>query len=428
MNFQAPKGTRDFLPDGMSIRRQIIDGLILVYKLFGFKEWDGPAFEYLETLTRKSGEEVTQEIYTFQDKAGRKLGLRFELTASLARIIAANPNLRKPLRVYNIGKVWRYERPQAGRFREFLQADADIFGASSMVSECELLSMAVFALRRLEVGEYVVLLNNRKILEAQLRAVGIKPEQQVEALRALDKLSKIGEEGVRSEFKKRNLSSKQFDGIMELVKIKGSNVQKLEEMRRSLNDYEEGIRGIEELEEIIRLLDKSYFQGNIEVDFSLVRGLDYYTGPIFEIRSESKKDIGSFAGGGRYDQLVELFGGKPTPAVGISFGIERLIEIVREKVKAEKMPSPVKVFVAYELAELLPLVLRIIQQFRAAGVSAECDIMGRSLSKQLDYANNCGIPYCFIVFSQDEQKLKEMATGQETILTPEQAINRLSSI
>jgi len=429
MKYQTPKGTRDFLPEDMALRQRVIGILTSIYNLFGFKEWDGPVFEYMETLTRKSGEEVAGEIYTFQDKAGRNLGLRFELTASIARIVASRPNLRKPFKVYNIGKVWRYERPQAGRYREFLQADADIFGSSLMTCEVELILMTAFILEKLGLKEYTFLLNNRKILEAQLRASGITTnQQQIEALRALDKLSKIGEDGVRSEFVSRNIPPEKFDRLMNFIAINGSNTQKLGKIRQLFKEDPMGVEGVNELEEIVTLLGESNSKITVEINLSLVRGLDYYTGPIFETRSKAKEEIGSFAGGGRYNELVKLFGGQPTPAVGISFGVERLIEIVRGKTENTGLTSPVKVFVAYTSLELLSLVLNTVRRFREAGINAEYDLLNRKLGQQLTYANAAKIPYTFIILSQNEQKLKDMVSGQENLLSLEEAIQRLSSL
>jgi len=426
MKFQTPKGTRDFLPGDMSGRRKVVDSLVSVYELFGFGEWDGPAFEYLETLICKSGENVIQEIYSFKDKSGRDLGLRFELTASIARIVANYSNFKKPFKVYGIGKVWRYERPQAGRFREFLQADTDIFGSPDMACEAELLVMAVMAIEKLGLKDYVILLNNRKILEAQLRTVGIGEDRKVSALRALDKLSKIGEAGVISEFEKASIQAEKFSSLKKFINIDGDNEKRLQTTEKLLSMDAKGKEGVNELREIVKLVESYGFVNVIEIDSSLVRGLDYYTGPIFEIRSKNKKDIGSFAGGGRYDELVELFGGRPTPAVGISFGIERLIEIISEDICKTKSSLPVKVFVACASKEIMPIVLSTVQKFRKAGIASEYDLMGRSLGKQLSYVNANNIPYAFIVFSKDEQKLKDMASGQENICSIEEAISRLS--
>lgn len=425
--FQTPKGTRDFLPEDMILRQRVIDSLVSVYKIFGFRAWDGPAFEYLETLTKKSGEDVASEIYAFKDKSGRELGLRFELTTSLARIIANNSNFTQPFKLYNIGKVWRYERPQAGRFREFLQADTDIFGSEEMTCEVELLVMAAECLRKLGLEDCSIVLNNRKILEAALRVVKIEPGKEPEVLRALDKLSKIGEAGVREEFEKRGLPVEQFEKLIEFVKAEsGDNNKRLAGALELVGGDEGGIKGVKELQEILEGLNSSGFKGRVDVDLSLVRGLDYYTGPIFEIRS-GNEEVGSIAGGGRYDELVEIFGGKPTPATGISFGIERLIEILASKPGSTIEPSPIKVFVANSSPDDLFSAMKAVAEFRKAGIPAEYDLMKRNLGKQLNYANASKIPFCFIILSQTEQKLKNMSSGEEESITLENAIQKLAS-
>jgi histidyl-tRNA synthetase len=428
MKLQTPKGTRDFLPKDMLLRRKVTDILASIYRIFGFQEWDGPAFEYLETLSRKGGELVANEIYSFEDKSKRKLGLRFELTTSIARIIANNPNIKKPLKVFNIGKVWRYERPQTGRFREFLQSDTDIFGSSSMTCEIDLFLMSVAALKRIDLGEYVILLNNRKILEAQLRIAGVSLDQQVDALRALDKLSKIGKDGVRDEFEKRGINQEKFNKVIAFIDLDGDNIQRLRKTKELLKTDNVGIEGVEELEKILELSKSVGLSDSIVIDLSLVRGLDYYTGPIFEIRSKERPEVGSFAGGGRYDNLIQLFGGQPTPAVGISFGVERLIEIVSSDKKLEKSFSEVKVFVGNVSPETLAIAMKVAQQLREAGISAEFDLFGRNLSKQLAHVNANQIPYCFVIFSEKEQKLKEMTTGKEEILSVDEVIKKILSM
>jgi len=427
MKYQTPKGTRDFLPEEMELRRGVINTLVSMYYLYGFREWDGPAFEYLDTLVAKSGELVVDEIYAFKDRGGRNLGLRFELTTSLARIIAGNSQIKKPLRVFNIGKVWRYERPQAGRFREFLQADTDIFGSTSMLCEVDLLTMAAATLKKLKIVNSVILLNNRKILEALLRSVGIKDNYKAGALRSLDKLAKIGREEVKREFETQKISTEQFENLMNQINIVGDNRAKLDQISQFLIDDNAGMEGIEELRQIIGLLDKSGLDTPIQVDFSLVRGLDYYTGPIFEIKSTDQKELGSFAGGGRYDQLVQVLGGQTTPAVGISFGIERLIEIIKKREGYFDILSPVEVFICYQTPDVLPIVLNAAKKFREAGITTEFDLTGRNLSKQLAYASTINAKYSFIVFSAGEQKLKEMATQKEDVMDVSSAISKITS-
>lgn len=427
MKFQIVKGTRDFLPEEMGLRRAVINELSSTYKLYGFQEWDGPAFEYLETLVCKSGESIVNEIYAFKDKGKRDLGLRFELTTSLARIIGNNPQFKKPLRVFNIGKVWRYEQPQTGRFREFLQADTDIFGSNSMLCEVDLLTMAASALKRLKVTNSVILLNNRKILEAMLKAVGIKDTDKAGALRSLDKLNKIGYDGVKKEFEGQNIPIEQFEKLIKQIEIEGDNQTKLNSMAQFLSEDKVGMEGIDELNQIIDLLKNNHLDTPVQIDFSLVRGLDYYTGPIYEIKSTDQKELGSFAGGGRYDKLVQILGGQPTPAVGISFGIERLIEILKKREGYTDITSPVEIFVSYQNPEVLPIALEAVKRFREAGISTEFDLNGRNLGKQLSYANSINAKYSFIIFSEAEQKLKEMATQQEEQMDISEVIAKITS-
>jgi len=425
MKYQVPKGTRDFLPKEMGLRRGVINTLVSTYGIYGFQEWDGPAFEYLDTLVGKSGESITNEIYTFKDKGGRNLGLRFELTTSLARIIAGNPQIKKPLRLFNIGKVWRYEQPQAGRFREFLQADTDIFGSTSMLCEVELLTMAAAALKKLKVTDSVILLNNRKILKAQLRSVDIKDNCKAGALRSLDKLAKIGIEGVGREFESQGIPIAQFGELMKQVNIGGDNQFKLDQVSQFLANDKVGIEGVEELRQIINFLAESSLDMPTQIDFSLVRGLDYYTGPIYEIRSTDQKELGSFAGGGRYDQLIQTLGGQATSAVGISFGIERLIEIIKKREGYSDIISPVEVFIGYPNQDVLPVALVTAKMFREAGITTEIDLTGRNLKRQLAYASAINAKYSFIVFSAEEQKLKEMATQKEETMDVTSAISEI---
>jgi len=415
MKFQTPKGTRDFLPEQNYSRRKVIKTLKDVYLLYGFEPWDGPSFEYLETLTKKSGEEIKDEIYEFEDKAGRKIGLRFELTASLARIIAQNPNLKKPLKLFNIGKVWRYERPQSGRFREFLQADGDIIGVSDMTAEIELLNLAKTALKKLGFIDYQILLSNRKILNGIIENFGLSKKQN-QALRLLDKLEKIGEGKVQKELEGKGINSQKSKDLIKFITQRGDNKQKLAQAEKLLSENKEALSGIAELKQILEIIDEPV------IDFSLVRGLDYYTGPIFEIKVGEKRQE-SIAGGGRYDNLIKDYGGKDTPACGLSFGIERLFELLSKQ--KSKFQSNCQVYVAYLFSELFPEALKVTQKFRKAGINTDLTLQNKNLSKQLEYASAKKIPYTFMIFSNKESKLKDMKKGTEEILSTEEAIKKL---
>jgi histidyl-tRNA synthetase len=342
----------------MRTRRAVFDRLRRYFELYGFDELDTPAFEYLEVLTLKSGPAAENEIYSFTDKGGRKLGLRFDLTSSTGRMAAANQELPRPIYRYQIGKVWRYDRPAAGRYREFYQADADILGSYSTDCEVELLLMATEVLKGFDLPDYRLVINNRKILDAQVRASGIPVEKKADALRGLDKLHKIGKDGVKEEFVKYGLTEKQFEDFFATVVV-----DTLEEAAARISTDEVGRGGIEELREIFAKAEKLGFASKLKFDWTLVRGLDYYTGPIFEAQAQSEAGFGSFGGGGRYDDLIGLYGGQAQGAVGISFGVERLIGLVEERggvVAETEKPllvaalSPAEV----EAAERLALALR----------------------------------------------------------------------
>src|SRR3954467_1175476 len=243
--YETPKGTRDFLPADMRTRRAVFDRLRRYFELYGFEELDTPAFEYLEVLTLKSGPNAENEIYSFTDKGERKLGLRFDLTSSTGRVAASHAEIPRPFYRYQIGKVWRYDRPQAGRYREFYQADADIVGSYSTDCEVDLLLMAVEVLKGFDLPEYQLVLNNRKILEAQVRVSGIPPEKKADALRALDKLLKIGNDGMREEFGRYGLTAEQFDRFYATIVV-----DTLDEAAAKLGSDEQGVKGVAELREI----------------------------------------------------------------------------------------------------------------------------------------------------------------------------------
>lgn len=433
IKFSAPKGTRDFPPGSLGVRNKIIREIEDVFHLYGYEIWDGPAFEYLETLTAKSGEEIQKEIYTFQDKAGRDLGLRFELTTTIARLIASNPDLKKPVKGYSYGKVWRYENTQQGRYREFLQMDADIFGSDNTVCEAELLDMAQNVLGRLGFHEYYVKLNSRKVLNSLVRCCEIAEDKKQNVFRAVDKLDKIGAQGVLKEFVSRGLTEDEFNRVMNYIHIQGTNEEKIQAMRELFAEDEDGLKGLQELEEIVSYFKDSPLYERIQIDYTLIRGFDYYTGPIYEIKIVNGEQVGSISGGGRYDKLIEIFGGAPTPAVGISFGIERLIDLIQndpvlsEKYKGDK-PA---VFVLYMDPQLISKAYGITNQFRQAGISADLDLTIRSFRKQMQYADKKEYSYVVMVgedeLARGEFVLKNMKTGEQETLRLEEIICKLGA-
>jgi len=388
--FETPKGTRDYLPTDMRTRRAVFDRLRRFFELYGFEELDTPAFEYLEVLTLKSGPAAENEIYSFVDKGERKLGLRFDLTSSTGRVAASYTEIPRPFYRYQIGKVWRYDRPAAGRYREFYQADADIIGSYSSDCEVDLLLMATEVLQGFELPDYKVAINNRKILEAQVRVSGIPPEKKADALRALDKLLKIGKDGMREEFLRYGLSVEQFDRFYDTI-----IVETIDETATRLAADEVGLKGVAELREIFAKAERIGFADRLKFDWSLVRGLDYYTGPIFELQAKSEAGFGSFGGGGRYDDLVGLYGGQPQGAVGLSFGVERLIGLITERGGAtDATPPPVMIApvddTQFEAAERLALALR------RGGVATRL-VPAMKRDKIFKYSTAAGLPKLVLV-------------------------------
>ena len=420
--FETPKGTRDFLPDEMRTRRAVFDRLRKYFELYGFDELDTPAFEYLEVLTLKSGPGAENEIYSFTDKGDRKLGLRFDLTSSTGRCVASHQELPRPIYRYQIGKVWRYDRPAAGRYREFYQADADILGSYSSDCEVELLVMATEVLEGFDLPEYRLMINNRKILDAQVRLSGIQPEKKADALRGLDKLHKIGKDGVRDEFLRNGLTEQQFEDF-----FKNVVVESLGDVAARVAGDETGERGVAELREIFDKATRLGIGNRLQFDWTLVRGLDYYTGPIFEAQAKSEAGFGSFGGGGRYDDLIGLYGGQPQGAVGFSFGVERLIGLIEERGGA-KDAAPRALLVAatddaqVEAAEKLSLALR------RAGISVRF-LGAAKKDKVFKYSTAAGLPRVVLVGEEEAKSgvfgLRDADTRQERKLTEAELIAAL---
>ncbi|MCX8169902.1 MAG: histidine--tRNA ligase [Candidatus Methanomethyliaceae archaeon] len=427
MKFGRPRGTRDFLPDEMRVRSYIIEKVRRAFEMHGFEEMDTPAIELWEVLSAKGGEEVEHQIYKFQDKGGRWIGLRFDLTVPLARVVANNPDLVKPFKRYCIAKVWRYEEPQSGRFREFLQADIDIVGSPYMEADVECIATAIDALKSLNLERFKVRINNRKILEGVMSLMGISGELFFKILRILDKMDKIGENQVIKELEDLGLEREIIEKIINFIHNKGEEA--LDYIKRNF-ESDLVIQGVNELEKIIALSKPYNLYDYIVIDLSLVRGLDYYTGPVFEIEAEERQ-IGSIAGGGRYDNLIEKFGGSATYATGISLGIERLYEILGEKIAAKINKSNIKVFIANVNEELLEESIKIYRRIIEFGIPAEIDLMRRKLSRQLEYANAKKIPYVLIIGPEELKsgifKLRDMMEKKEYNIKLEELKNFILS-
>lgn len=403
MELQPVRGMRDLLPEKAKKKKYIESVCKRIFELYGFEPLETPIVENLNILTKKgsAGSAIEEEIYAFEDKSKRKLGLRFDLTVPLARVIANNKQLAMPFKRYQIGRVYRYDRPQAKRYREFTQADADIIGSSSLLAEAELIAMSADIIEALGIEAYIAL-NSRKLLEELALASGVKENQLKECFRLIDKAEKLGWQNISEEFEKKGINTEVIDVVRK------NDLQLCEEIIANKGGSNTGIA---ELKELMRYVEELNLTDFVRIELALARGLDYYTGVVMEIKTANGPSIG---GGGRYDKLIGIYGSRSLPATGISFGIDRILDTIEGKLPYE--PST-KVFVVAVKKELSSYALKIAQKLRKLGVSAEIDLMERSLSKNLEYASKKSIPFVAIFGPAELQenclKLRDMRTGEE---------------
>lgn len=422
--FQPVKGMRDFWPAEM-LKRQFVEQIMAdVAQKWGFLPTGTPAVESYELLASKGGggDEIKKEIYYFKDQANRELGLRFDLTVPTARIISSKLDLPLPFKRYATGKVWRYDNPQSGRYRELQQFDLDVFGSKNPLADAEIIAAGCDIFDALGFEDFAVKLNNRKLIQAFVESVGIK--DPLDVFRSIDKLDKIGEAGVKKELKEKLKDENKVEKILEFINIKGDG--KILEKADKLVDSKLAKEALRELREIIEAVKAFGYEKNVKIDFSLVRGLEYYTGPVFEVGVSGSKL--SLAGGGRYDNMIKHFGGKDIPAVGIGLGFERIVDAMSDN-KMFKLEPPVKLFVVSVSDNVRPEALKICQMFRREGISADFDVAGRNLSAQLKYANSCLMPFVLFVgekeLKEKKFKLKDMVCGEEKIGNLEEIIKEL---
>ncbi len=402
MKVQTPRGTRDFLGKDMKLKRIILNKIIENFEKYGFEEAQTPAFENFEILSIKGGgESIKDEIYYFKDKSGRELGLRFDFTVPLARMFSCNPTLPWPYKRYQFGQVWRYDRPGKGRYREFTQADADIVGVRDQSADSELLALLCDCMTSLEIKNYIIRVNSRKIAEGIIKELNLE-KKSAEIFRTLDKLDKIGLENVEKELKEKKIKVQKINQLLEFVQIKGKNQTIISKLKEKIkNDI--GIEGIWEIERILNFAQNYGIEKQIKLDLSLVRGLDYYTGFIFELKiTEGNLNL-SCAGGGRYDNLIEKYSKIKTPAVGFSFGIDRLCDILKEKTKLKREG----IFIAVQDKNFEPDGIALAQKLRNSGLKVSIELMNRKISKQISYAAGKNFKY-LIVLGEKEIKDKKV--------------------
>jgi histidyl-tRNA synthetase len=417
---------RDLMGPEMRIREYLISEAIEVFRHFGYEPLDSPVMELWETISAKGGDDIEAETFKFKDKGDREVGLIFDLTIPLARISASNPHLPKPFKRYAIGKVWRYDRPQLGRYREFSQADVDIVGAISSAADAEVVLVALEFLKRVLGGSYVIRINNRKVLKGMIENAGVSDDMAFECFRAIDKLDKIGREGVQEELKTRGIGTTESDFLLDAIQVRGSGLDPLDKFADLLEGSETGIAGVEELRRMAEIFAETGAQDFTEFDMSLARGLDYYTGPVFEVAYLGEPKVGSIGAGGRYDNLIEQFGGQPTPATGISMGIDRLIDILMARGFGDTLDTGIDVYVAPIKSPMVKYGMKILSELVSEGISGACDLMERPLKKLFDQADSRKARLVVIVGERDIEKgevsLRDMSTKKTTQVKIEELI------
>lgn len=432
-----PKGTRDFSPMEMARRNYIFDTIRNVFSLYGFRQIETPAMEQMATLMGKYGEEGDKLLFRIQnsgEKAGEapEKGLRYDLTVPFARyVVQHREEVIFPFRRYQIQPVWRADRPQKGRYREFYQCDVDVVGTNSLVSEWELIMLTREIYRRFGI-RVTMHINNRKILAGIAEIIG-EPDKMIDITIAIDKLDKIGIENVNTELLERGLTSQAIERLQPILRLTGSNEQILLSLRDILQHSEIGLRGVDEVEEVLRLYapfaaeDTDAFR--LQLDLTLARGLNYYTGAIFEVKA---KDVvmGSITGGGRYDNLTGIFGMPGVSGVGISFGADRIYDVLTElNLYPETMNDATRLlFAVFGTAEQA-YALRWAETLRRQGINTEVYPDIAKMKKQMGYADDNRIPFVAIVGSNemntDTVMLKNMVTGEQQLVTQHEILHIL---
>jgi histidyl-tRNA synthetase len=413
--FKTVRGMRDFLPEEAKIMKYIESQARKIAELYGYKEIITPVVESYELVAAKAGGEVRARMYAFEDLGGRKVALRPEFTASVARLVATTlRNEPKPLRLFCLGSLYRYDEPQKGRFREFWQSNFELMGSEKPEADAEILLLTNHFMKSVGLKNYAFKIGHVGVLRGILNLEGIAEETQNRIMQLMDK--KMHEEALNT-VKEAGVSEKCLNTLQKLVNLKGENTAKvLEQMRENVKGYEKASEAVKNLEEIIRLVAESGEKLDITVDAGFARGLEYYTGMIFEVYVP-ELDI-ALAGGGRYDRLVELFGGEPTPAVGVAHGIDRIMLALQEqkaKINAKKERAVMVIPVNENLnAE----ALKIAEMLRMESIPVEVEVMRRRVSKALEDADRRGISHVVIV---GERELKDGAVVLRDMQKKEQA-------
>lgn len=441
-----PKGTRDYSPNEMKKREYLFEVFKYNFNLYGFNCIETPSMENSEVLNGKYGEEGDRLIYRILNSGDflknidnkknissnnlksqiSKKGLRYDLTVPFARYVSMNRDkITMPFKRYQIQPVWRADRPQKGRFREFYQCDVDYIGTKSIVCESEIISLVYSIFNKLKFDDFEIKLNNRKILLGISEELNFKNKFEKFCI-LIDKIDKIGVSGLKKEMKLNKFPTSSIKKLISLIELKGNNSSKINYVKTFLSNSKIGLEGISEIENLMKI------KSDFTLDFTLARGLSYYTSTIFEV-VPTNNNIGSLCGGGRYDDLTEIFGYKNISGIGISFGIERIIEILNtNNLFPKKIESNNNVLISYLSNDLIKNSLELANKLREKGIPTDLYSKKAKLKKQLQYANNNNIPFVIIIGENEiknkKYMLKNMKDGNQNLLTINEIINKMSSI
>ncbi|WP_339732598.1 histidine--tRNA ligase [uncultured Gimesia sp.] len=427
------KGFRDYLPAAMIPREQLIETAKSVYRSYGFSPIDTPALEFTEILTGKGGEESDKQMFRFE-QGGRDVAMRFDLTVPFARFAAQNINeLGTPFKRYHVGKVWRGERPQKGRYREFMQCDFDTIGTTSNSADIETLFIIHDLMVKIGFTEFKIRINNRMVLNGLLEILELQ-SQSAEVLRALDKLPKIGPDAVIKEMQEQgSLTQQQAEKVISLTTVAGSTTDILNSLEQQLSGNACGEQGVQYLREIFTASERAGIPGDrIVLDPSIARGLDYYTGTIYETFLDQLPNIGSVCSGGRYDNLAELFTTQQLPGVGASLGLDRLLAAMQELNLLPDVSTPAPILVTQMDAAYTPEYLRLARELRLSGLNVEVYPDTKSIKKQFKYANRHGFQIVIIAgtdeFENQIWQVKELQTGTQTAVKEQEIIKFVTGL
>jgi histidyl-tRNA synthetase len=421
LDLSLPRGVDDIGHERYATQARVRDAFEEVSRLYNFKLMEPASLEHLGTLRAKSGEEVDKEVYAFKDKGGRDVGLRFDMTVGIARYVCSHRELKLPVKLAAYGGIWRYDEPQYGRYRWSHQWDLEIFGPPSVEADAEVIDAGSAVLRRVGIADYTVKVGDRRVVEEFLRKrEGVSDEGRLfELMRALDKVEKRSASDLRSEYKGKGFEPKQVDDLFDFGGIHGSPDKVL------ARTSELGLSSTAELRALADILDSRGVE-NVEFNLSIVRGIDYYTGIVFEASDKKNPRLGSLFGGGRYDALPKIFGRPDLSATGAAGGIER----IAMSLGAGALPAEPLVFVAFAGTKSMPQALRIQRSLRDGGIPCELSLQAKPLSKQMEEASRIGAQWVFITGEKEAKAnsvtLRDMRGRKEELLPLQEAIRRVS--